>query len=167
MGITVNAQPGSIINNYDIHDNEVVNVGINGEVHETSEIRGEDERLECDENATVRAIREAVEAVMEAKNEKGGWVFTQQSQWSGVYLILHEMGLYKGTDSGFADYLLSLGVVPREPLHLRQVELFKGFVGRRPWYFNSWKPDGSKREREVYAVAHIFKEEIEKRLPKN
>lgn len=38
MGITVNAQAGSIINNYDIHDNEVVNVGIYGEAHETSEI---------------------------------------------------------------------------------------------------------------------------------
>ena len=166
MGITVNAQPGSIINNYDIHDNEVVNVGISGEVHETSEIRGEDEPLAGDEDATVRAIKEAVEAVMEARDEKGGRVFAQQKQWSGVYLILHEMGLYKGTDSGFAEYLRALGVVPKEPLHLRQLELFKGFEDRRPWHFNSWKPDGSKREREVYAVARIFREEIEKRMHK-
>lgn len=43
MGITVNAQAGSIINNYDIHDNEVVNVGINGEVHETSEIHRDED----------------------------------------------------------------------------------------------------------------------------
>ena len=161
MGITVNAQPGSIINNYDIHDNEVVNVGINGEVHETSEIRGED----TGEEATVRAIKEAIEVVMEAKDEKGGRVFTQQSQWSGIWLILHDMGLYKGTESGFADYLLSLGVVPKEPLHLRRVELFKDFGNRRPGYFKSWNPDGSKSEREIYEVARLFKEEIEKRLP--
>ena len=166
MGITVNAQPGSNIYNYDIHDNEVVNVGINGEVHETSEIRGEDEPRTGGEDATVRAIKEAVEAVMEATDEKDRRVFYQQKQWSGVYLILHEMGLYKGSDSGFAEYLRALGVVPKEPLHLRQVELFKDFGSRRPWVFNSWKPDGSKREREVYAVARIFKVEIEKRLPK-
>lgn len=46
MGITVNAQAGSIINNYDIHDNEVVNVGIKGEVHETPEIHRDEVQVE-------------------------------------------------------------------------------------------------------------------------
>lgn len=167
MGITVNAQPGSIINNYDIHDNEVVNVGINGEVHETSDIRGEDSLLKSGENATVRAIKDAVDAVMAAKDENDGRVFTHQSQWSGVWLILHDLGRYKGTDSGFGDYLLSLGIVPKEPLHLTDVELFKDFGKRRPQSFASWNPDGSIREKRVYEVARLFKEEFEKRLPKN
>lgn len=56
MGITVNAQAGSIINNYDIHDNEVVNVGINGEVHETPEIHKEEGELPY-EFGTPKAMR--------------------------------------------------------------------------------------------------------------
>ena len=54
MGIIVNAQAGSIINNYDIHDNEVVNVGINGEVHETSEIHRDEDTEEDDFPAVQR-----------------------------------------------------------------------------------------------------------------
>lgn len=117
------------------------------------------------ENVTVRAIKESVDAVMEATDAKGGRVFTQQSQWSGVYLILHDGGYYTESDRGFAGYLLSLGVVPKEPLHLKSVELFKDFGKRRPQSFVSWSPDGSKREERVYEVARLFKEEIEKRLP--
>lgn len=118
------------------------------------------------ENVTVRAIRESAEAVMEAKDEKGGRVFTQQSQWSGFYLVLHDLGYYDKTDNGFAGFLRSLGIVPKEPLHLKRVELFKGFGKRRPRSFASWSPDGSEKEKKVYEVARLFKEELEKRLPK-
>ena len=120
-----------------------------------------------EENATVRAIRESVEAVMEAKDEKGGRLFTFQSQWTGVYLILHDGGYYTESDSGFAGYLRSLGVVPKGRLHLKSVELFKDFGKRRPLNFASWSPDGSITEKRVYEVARLFKEEFEKRLPKN
>lgn len=54
MGIIVNAHAGSIINNYDIHDNEVVNVGINGEVQETSEIHRDEDTEEDDFPAVQR-----------------------------------------------------------------------------------------------------------------
>lgn len=43
MGITVNAQAGAIINNYDIHDNAVVNVGIGGGEARVMEEIGEEE----------------------------------------------------------------------------------------------------------------------------
>ena len=68
MGITVNAQPGSIINNYDIHDNEVVNVGINGEVNETSEIHDEEQRELPYELSTPTAMGYL------KKLRDGGWV---------------------------------------------------------------------------------------------
>ena len=68
MGITVIAKAGSIINNYDIHDNEKVNVGINGEAHETSEIRGEEQRELPDELSTAKAM------VYWKKLRDGGWV---------------------------------------------------------------------------------------------
>lgn len=144
---------------------QTINVFAGGKAYFGSEQMMTDDASDGDENATVKAIKDAVDAVMAAKDENDERVFTHQSQWSGVWLILHDLGRYKGTDSGFGDYLLSLGIVPKEPLHLTDVELFKDFGKRRPQSFASWNPDGSIREKRVYEVARLFKEEIEKRLP--
>lgn len=47
MGFTINAEPGAVINNYDIHDNEVVNIGsIGGDAHATDEMHTEEEDVQ-------------------------------------------------------------------------------------------------------------------------
>ena len=104
MGITVNAQPGSIINNYDIHDNEVVNVGINGEVHETSEIREEDAPRELPyELSTSTAMG------YWKKLRDGGWVDehwqrTEKMSLSAAGFTVHCFAQVLNLDGGWADF---------------------------------------------------------------
>ena len=103
MGITVNAQPGSIINNYDIHDNEVVNVGINGEVHETSEIREEEQRELPYELSTPKAMG------YWKKLRDGGWVDehwqrTEKMSLSAAGFTVHCFAKVLNLDGGWADF---------------------------------------------------------------
>ena len=102
MGITVNAQAGSIINNYDIHDNEVVNVGINGEVHETSEIRKEDAPRDLPyELSTPKAMG------YWKKLRDGGWVDehwqrTNQMSLSAAGFTVHCFAQVLNLDGGWS-----------------------------------------------------------------
>lgn len=103
MGIIVNAQAGSIINNYDIHDNEVVNVGINGEVHETSEIREEEQRELPYELSTPKAM------VYWKKLRDGGWVDehwqrTEKMSLSAAGFTAHCFAKVLNLDGGWADF---------------------------------------------------------------
>lgn len=103
MGIIVNAQPGSIINNYDIHDNEVVNVGINGEVHETSEIREEEQRELPYELSTPTAMK------YWKKLRDGGWVDehwqrTEKMSLSAAGFTVHCFAQVLNLDGGWADF---------------------------------------------------------------
>ena len=104
MGIIVNAQAGSIINNYDIHDNEVVNVGINGEVHETSEIREEDAPRELPyELSTPTAMG------YWKKLRDGGWVDehwqrTEKMSLSAAGFTVHCFAQVLNLDGGWADF---------------------------------------------------------------
>lgn len=103
MGIIVNAQPGSIINNYDIHDNEVVNVGINGEVHETSEIREEEQRELPYELSTPKAM------VYWKKLRDDGWVDehwqrTEKMSLSAAGFTVHCFAQVLNLDGGWADF---------------------------------------------------------------
>lgn len=103
MGIIVNAQAGSIINNYDIHDNEVVNVGINGEVNETSEIRGEEQRELPYELSTPKAM------VYWKKLRDGGWVDehwqrTEKMSLSAAGFTVHCFAQVLNLDGGWADF---------------------------------------------------------------
>ena len=103
MGIIVNAHAGSIINNYDIHDNEVVNVGINGEVHETSEIREEEQRELPYELSTPKAMG------YWKKLRDGGWVDehwqrTEKMSLSAAGFTVHCFAQVLNLDGGWADF---------------------------------------------------------------
>ena len=103
MGIIVNAHAGSIINNYDIHDNEVVNVGINGEVHETSEIREEEQRELPYELSTPKAMG------YWKKLRDGGWVDehwqrTEKMSLSAAGFTVHCFAKVLNLDGGWADF---------------------------------------------------------------
>lgn len=103
MGIIVNAHAGSIINNYDIHDNEVVNVGINGEVHETSEIREEEQRELPYELSTPKAM------VYWKKLRDDGWVDehwqrTEKMSLSAAGFTVHCFAQVLNLDGGWADF---------------------------------------------------------------
>ena len=109
MGITVNAQPGSNIYNYDIHDNEVVNVGVDGIM---SKDNGNDEKekalRECNEVLAVRLHGHRVlfvplyEFVADCfvKGLKG------KNRWCALRAFLKDKGLLAVEDSkAFAEQM--------------------------------------------------------------
>ena len=112
-------------------------------------------------DAKKEAIRDAVIMVLEAKDERDCYEFKQVSQWDGIYMVLKERKLYKGTQKDFGSYIGSLGI-PNLRMHLPGKDLMRS--GASGKMLATWEPKGAG-EKKVKRVAELFKVELAKLLP--
>lgn len=127
----------------------------------------EEETLKSEGKDEVKAnaVREAIVEVMGLKDSAGKYVFQQQSQWEGIYVVLKIKKYYPGFPRDFQDYLREIGLDDNLRLHLPGKNVARNGIYGKISSLDGWKPKGTQETR-IHAVAEKFNEELEKRLPK-
>lgn len=113
---------------------------------------------------TEEAVADAILHVMEVKDDKGDYVFTQKNQWFGMYRILADKGIVRLNEflefGRFVDGLKLSNI--RVNLKARELSKYnKGILSEK---FENWdrnKAESAKQFDRIYTIAKLFKSKIE------
>ena len=117
---------------------------------------------------TEEAVADAILHVMEAKDDKGDYVFTQKNQWFGIYRILADMKIVQ--TNGFLEFgrfIDGLNLTDiRVDLNAR--ELSKNNKGTLSERFEKWNRSEAVSPIQfdkINRIAQLFKAKIEELIP--
>lgn len=117
---------------------------------------------------TSNPIADAIRHVMEAKDEKGGYVFTQKNQWFAIYRILADMKIVQA--NGFLEFGRFIDGLNLTDIrvNLNARELSKNNNGTLSERFEKWNRSEAVSPIQfdkINRIAQLFKAKIEELIP--